>query len=151
MHFGTLLETDHKQDDDIAFKYVMQDTGSYYFGARYTYQDLLENELVPFKFRAIIEHYIGKDTDWGNSLESHLYYMEKDSFSYKTFEQLKAKMKVAILVEKKSLLGKKKVQYEEKTMPISKFVEMNLAQKKAKGVIVREVGISKLALMSFSV
>ncbi len=46
------------QDND--FKYYMQDTGHLYFGARYSYTELMEHEMVPFKFKSIIEHYIMK-------------------------------------------------------------------------------------------
>ena len=34
------------------FKYVMQDTGSIFLGARYSYRELLEAEAVPFKLKA---------------------------------------------------------------------------------------------------
>ena len=39
------------QDND--FKYYMQDTGHLYFGARYSYTELMEHEMVPFKFKSI--------------------------------------------------------------------------------------------------
>ena len=42
------------------FKYVMQDTGSIYVGAKYAYEELLEAEAVPFKLKAILTHYILK-------------------------------------------------------------------------------------------
>ena len=36
------------------FKYYMQDIERHYFGARYSYNELLNNEMVPFKFKTII-------------------------------------------------------------------------------------------------
>ena len=36
-------------------------------------------------------------------------------------------------------------------MPLAEFVDMNLAQKKAKGVVIQELALSKLGLMAFSV
>ena len=71
------------QDND--FKYYMQDTGHLYFGARYSYAELLEHEMVPFKFKSIIEHYIMKDTRPDTTLESQFYYMMPEMFSYKTY------------------------------------------------------------------
>lgn len=146
-----IMKTDYSASQDMDFKYVLQDTGSYLLGAKYTYEELMEHEQVPFKFKAIVEHYIAKDTELSTSLESQMYYMSTSDFSYKTFEQLKTKIKVSRLVEKKSLFGKSKMIYEEKIMSLKEFCEINLAKKKASGILIREVIISKLALMSFSV
>lgn len=138
--------------DYSEFKYVLQDTGNYYIGSKYTYADMIELDTIPFKFKAIIDHYFSKDTELDTTLESQLYYMTKDQFSYQTYLQLKAKVKVSILVPKKKLFSKEeKYVYEEQIIPLKEFEEMNLAQKKSKGVIVRELVISKLALMGFSV
>ena len=90
------------QDND--FKYFMQDVGNLYMGARYSYKEIRENEMVPFKLKSIIEHYIMKDTQAETTLESQFYYMTEEEFSYKTYMQLKAKVKVCMYVEKKSFL-----------------------------------------------
>ncbi len=133
------------------FKYFMQDTGSLYLGAKYTYQEILEDEMVTFKFKSIVEHYIMKDTDPETTLESQLYYMTPEQFSYKTYIQLKARVKVSLLVEKRGLLGRGGVKYENKVMKLDEFAGMNLAQKKKSGVVVQELILSKLSLMAFSV
>lgn len=133
------------------YKYFMQDTGSVYLGAKLSYAEILQDEMINFKYKSIVEHYIFKDTDPETTLESHLYYMTKEQFSYRTYEQLKTKVKVNILEEKKSLFGRQKTGYTTKLIPLAAFAEMNLAQKKAKGVVIQELVISKLALMSFSV
>jgi len=147
-----LIDSLSEQTGYEEFRYVMQDNGNYYFGAKYSYAECLENEDVPFKFRAIIEHYISKDTDVENTLESHLYYLTEDQFSYKTLKQLKARVKVSVLTEKKRLFKKdKKYVYQEQIMGIDDLIDMNLAVKKGRGMIIRELVISKLALMSFSV
>ena len=137
------------QDND--FKYYMQDVGSLYFGARYSYEELMAHEMVPFKFKSIIEHYITKDTQLDTTLESQFYYMTDDLFSYRTYMQLKAKVKISLLVEKKPLFGTKKSVYRTRVLSLDEFVRMNLAQKKKCGVIIQEIILSKLALMSFSV
>jgi len=133
------------------FKYFMQDAGSIYLGAKLSYAELLQDEMVNFKYKSIVEHYIFKDTDPETTLESQLYYMTDDQFSYKTYGQLKARVKISILEEKKGFLGKKKTGYQSKVMRLDEFVKLNLAQKKAAGVVVHELILSKLALMSFSV
>ena len=113
--------------------------------------EILQDEMVNFKYKSIVEHYIFKDTDPETTLESQLYYMTKEQFSYKTYQQLKARVKVSILEERKTFFGKSKTGYVTKVMPLAEFVDMNLAQKKAKGVVVQELALSKLGLMSFSI
>lgn len=137
------------QDND--FKYVMQDTGSVYLGARFTFQELMEQEMVPFKIKAILTHYIFKEVNPATSLESQFYYMESGNFLYDTFCQLKIRLKVNVLEEKKTLFGKKEMKYVEKVYTLQQFADINLAKKKASGVIIREIIISKLAMMTFSV
>lgn len=133
------------------FKYFMQDVNALYIGAYYNYGELMENEMVPFKLKSIIEHYIMKDTQADTTLESQFYYMTGEEFSYRTYTQLKAKVKVCMFVESKSLFGKEKIVYKNKIIPLSQFVQMNLAQKKKYGVKVQEIILSKLAMMAFSV
>lgn len=140
------METENKD-----YKYFMQDTGSVYLGAKLSYAEIMQDEMVNFKYKSIVEHYIFKDTDPETTLESHFYYMTKEQFSCRTYEQLRVKLKVSIREEKRSLLGKKKMGYTTKLMPLAALVDMNLAQKKAKGLVIQELAISKLALMSFSV
>ena len=137
------------QDND--YKYFMQDSGTIYLGGRYSYQEILENEMVSFKFKSIIEHYISKDTDLATTLESHLYYMTQDQFSYRTYKQLKARVKISVLREKKTLFSGTKVGYQTETVKLDTFTQWNLAQKKKQGVIVQELILSKLALMTFIV
>ena len=107
---------------------------------------------APFKFRAIIEHYIYKDTLPETSLESHLYYMTPDMFSARTYCELGAKVKVGIDEQVSSLFGKKKkIVRKERLIKVEDFMEMDTAAKKRKNVAIMELVISKLALMSFSV
>lgn len=137
------------QYDD--FKYFMQDVGTLYLGAYYNYEEIMGNEMVPFKLKSIIEHYIMKDTQADTTLESQFYYMTEQEFSYRTYMQLKAKVKVCMYVEKKALFGKKKAVYQNKVIPLAEFVQMNLAQKKKYGVKVQEIILSKLSVMAFCV
>lgn len=137
------------QDND--FKYVIMDTGNIYIGARFSYKELLTQEMLPFKLKTILNRYILKEANPDTTLESEFYYMKKDTFLYDTFCQLKVKVKVNVLVEKKTLFGKTGSQYEEKILKLKELTGINLAKKKASGMIVREIIVSKLGLMTFGV
>ena len=142
------ITTDIQNDD---FKYFMQDTGTIYLGAKYSYAEILGQEMVNFKYKSIIEHYILKDTDPETTLESQLYYMTPDQFSYRTYRQLKAKVKVSMLVQKKRLFGEAKTVYESRVLKLEELADMNLAKKKQCGMVIQELAMSKLALMGFNV
>ena len=133
------------------FKYFMQDTGSIYLGAKFSYAEILEQEMVSFKYKSIIEHYIMKDTDPETTLESQLYYMTPDQFSYKTYMQLKAKVKVSMLMPKKRFFFEAKAVYQSRMVKLDELVNMNLAKKKQCGMVIQELALSKLALMAFNV
>lgn len=133
------------------FKYVLQDTGNIYLGARFSYEELLEQEMVPFKLKAILTHYILKEAAPDTTLESQFYYLTGGSFAYETFMQLKIRVKVQKQVEKKTLLGKRKTEYREEILSLKELTEVNLARKKACGMLIREIIISKLGMMTFSV
>lgn len=133
------------------YKYFMQDTGSIYVGARLSYAEILQDDMVSFKYKSIIEHYVLKDTDPETTLESQLYYMTKEQFSYRTYQQLKARVKISILEERKGFWGKTKTGYQTRILPLAEFTDMSLARKKAKGVLVQELILSKLGLMAFSI
>lgn len=145
------MQTQNPEIPNNDFKYYMQDVGNLYLGAYYNYEELIRHEMLPFKLKSIIEHYIMKDTTADTTLESQFYYMTSDMFSYRTYMQLKAKVKLCMLVEKKTLFGEKKMVYCNKVLPLSEFVQMNLAQKKKYGVKIQEIILSKLAVMTFSV
>lgn len=133
------------------FKYVMQDTGYLYLGAKYTYEELLSSEMAPFKLKAILNHYILKEVSLETTLESQFYYLDQKSFLYEVFSQLKVKVKAQVQTEQKSLLGKKKMVYREQIFSLKDLTEMNLAKKKASGMMIREIIISKLGMMTFSI
>lgn len=133
------------------FKYVIQDTGSLYLGARFSYEELLGHEMVPFKLKAILTHYILKEASPDTTLESQFYFLERNTFLYEIFKQLKIRVKIQRQVEKKSLLGKKTTVYKEEILTLDELTEINLARKKASGMLIREIIVSKLGMMTFSV
>ena len=54
------------------FKYSMQDVSRVYVGSKYTFEELLDDEDLLFKFRMIVERYILPEADLQDTLESHL-------------------------------------------------------------------------------
>lgn len=131
------------------YKYSMQDTGSLYIGTKYTFEELLEQENIPFKFRLIVERYILPEADPQDTLETHLYYLDPKSFLVKIYTQLKARIKVNIIEDKRTLTGKVKKQYTTKILTVEELVKMNPAGKEKLGMVVQELKVSKLAMMSF--
>ena len=129
------------------YKYCMQDTGRLYVGSKYTMGELLEAEDILFKFRMIVERYILPESDLEDTLETHLYYLEKGKFLVQTYKHMKARIKVNIIEEKKNLLGKKKKEYVTRNLTIDELVEMPVEEKERKGLVIQELSVSKLALM----
>lgn len=130
------------------YKYIMQDTSNLYVGAKFTFGEILENEELSFKFRMIVEKYILPKASPQDSIESHLYYMDKDSFLVKIYDHLKARIKVNVIEEKRTLLGKVKKEYVTKTLKINELVQMSTADKERCGMVIQELKVSKLAMMS---
>ena len=133
------------------YKYVMADTSRFYIGAKYSYRELIFNEDVPFKAKTIFERYILPEVSGDTTLESHFYFMKKEEFACRTFQQLKVKVKVSRIRTKKSLFGKAKRVYVTETMPLFELCGMSKEAKERDGIIIQEIGISKLALASFAV
>ena len=133
------------------FKYMLQDVNRIYIGAKYTYRELMEHPETAFKFNSVIEHYLLKDTDPDTSLESDFYYMRPDSFSYRTYEQLKVKCRISVLTEKKGRGSTPERVYREQTLSLQELAAIPSAQKKKDGIVVQEIILSKIALISFVV
>ncbi len=129
------------------FKYYMQDIERYYFGARYSYSELLNNEMVPFKFKTIITKYLKDYVDYDTTLESHLYYIKMDSFDYKIYRQLRSRVRTTLY--KKAQNPDKG--FTEKLYTIEELARISPEEKERKGIIVRELVISKLAMFAFTV
>lgn len=148
--FGDSVSNKRSYED---YKYVMQDRSAYSFGARLTYAECLDDSDVPFKFRAIIEHYILKDDiDPNTSLESHLYYMNGEEFSARTYIELKARVRVWMKQPVKGLFGRKtKMEFKESVIPLSELFGMDTDTKKINELKIGELILPKLALMGFSV
>ena len=133
------------------YKYVMNDMGSIYLGAKFSYQELLDNPDLNFKLRSVISHYVLKYSDKENTLESEFYYLNKDNGLYDVFNELKVKVKVLENKEKKNLFGKTSTVNTERVLQLKELTEIDTDTKKGEGMVICEVIISKLALMSFTI
>jgi len=130
-------------------KYNMQDTGNLYVGCKYTMEEIINEDDMPFKFRLVVERYILPEADLQDTLESHLYYLDPKSFLVKIYTQLKARVKISVIEEKKSLFGGRKKQYVTKMVSVDELVKLSTADKEAMGIVIQELKVSKLALMGF--
>lgn len=129
------------------YKYSMQDTGRLYVGCRYTFAELLEAEDVLFKFRLLVQKYILPEADGEDTLESHLYYLEPGGFLVKLYKQMKARVKVNVIEERKSPFGRRKKEYVTKQLTIEQLTGMTKEEKETCGLVIQEISVSKLALL----
>ena len=130
-------------------KYVMQDVGTLYVGTKYLFGEILENEEIPFKFRLLCERYLLPEADREDSLETHLYYLDSKCFLVKIFKQLRAKVKINVLVEKKDRQGRVSKEYVTKNLTVEELTKLSPQEKEAQGVVIQELAVSKFALMAF--
>lgn len=131
------------------YKYSMQDVSRIYVGCKYTFGEILEEEEIPFKFRLIIERYILPEADKEDTLETHLYYLSPESFLVKIYRQMKARIRVNLIGEKKSFPGLGsggKKQYMTKMLTIEELVSLPPEEKEKQGYVIQELSVSKLAL-----
>lgn len=131
-----------RSTDNRDYKYVMQDISNIYLGARFTYEELLEEDEIPLKVKKLINGYIKQNVDNDHlSLESHFYYMEDNGFLYQTFLQLKTKIRISIFSQKKK-------HYITEMVKLQDFVKIPTEEKKKQGILIQEIVISKLALLT---
>ena len=111
---------------------------------------MLKREEIPYKWKAIIRHYLLKETSPETTMENHIFFMKEDDFAYETFQELKASFKMSVWTEAD---GKKHKHghYESREYKISEIVQSEELHRKMDTIIVEELHLTKLALMMFSV
>ena len=131
------------------FKYVIQDLSNVYIGAKYTYGEMMDVDAIPFKFKAILSHYMLKEVEADTTAENHLFYLDKEGRSYMAYKQLKAKFKMSVWEEAD---GKKRKTpgYISREYTVDQVLDDPALMKKKDSIVVEEIHLSKLALMSFS-
>ena len=103
------------------YKYVMHDLTNIYIGAKYTYDEIMDNDDVPFKFKTILSRYILKEVAGNTTLENHIFYIKKEDMSYMIYKQMKAKFKLNVFREDGH--GKGQPGYVQKEYKIQDIVE----------------------------
>ncbi|MEG1847876.1 MAG: hypothetical protein RR238_05335 [Lachnospiraceae bacterium] len=125
------------------YKYMIQDMNRIYFGANYTYAEMLEEDEIPMKFKTAIHRIFAKDIPLTATLAEQLSLVEETQMSYLAYHQLKIKIKVTSLhpTEKG---------YESKYLTFDEFMEEEQSKVRAEESFVEEIMIKKLHLMAFS-
>ena len=52
------------------YRYILQDAGTLYVGAKFTFGDIAKEEEIPFKFRSIVMRHLMTEVDKGDTFES---------------------------------------------------------------------------------
>lgn len=142
-------------DKNNDFKFILQDSSYIYFGKELSYADIIENEDVPFKFKAIVNNYVKKDLPQDSALEEkmaiHLLELSDDAFSIKVYEQLKLKVRIFYKVEKRNIFGQIKDKWIHKVCTLHEYRNEYRDKIMRQEVGVEDVSISKLALMVISI
>lgn len=136
------------QTDNRDFKYVLQDAGKIYIGARYTYREMMEEDMVPFKFKAIINHYMLPENLADTPIAEHIFTLKKTDMSYFAYHQLKARFRLNVYGWAGEA-GRKKDGYQSRYYTMEEIAENGeLSQRQ---LVVEELMFSKLSLMMLQV
>ena len=130
---------------DQDFKYIIQDLTNIYLGARSTYEELMEDENVPHKLKEIIVRVMLTEVAPDTTPENHVFYMEKDSASFKAYKKMKARFKMSVW-ETADGKKRKKSGYVNREYSVEEIVGSKELHEKKDTIIVEEVHISKLGL-----
>lgn len=133
------------------YRYILQDTGTLFVGAKFTFGDIAKEEEIPFKFRSIVMRHLMTEVDKEDTFESVFYYMKPEGYLYEVFLQLRAKVKVSQLTPIKGMFSKNKWVYKEHIYKLKEFVALSKEEKERLGIVVQEIQCSKLGIMTFSV
>lgn len=128
------------------FKYVLQDASRVYIGAKYSYQEMMDAEEIPFKWKAILSHYILKEVAGDTTPENHIFYMSDTSVSYMVYKQMKIRFKLSFPV----LSKKGGWQYKSEYHTIEEIVSQDEWRAGRDEIMVEELVISKLQMMLMS-
>ena len=130
------------------FKYSIQDSNCLYIGTKYTLDEIAENEEILFKFRRVCAESLKNGSDGEDTLETMLYYLKPDDFRLQVLKQMRAKVRVSLIREKKTLFGKAKKEYQTIYMPVQELVSISVPEKEEQGIVIQELRVNKLALMT---
>lgn len=130
---------------DNDFKYVLQDFSNIYIGARSSYGELAENEDLPHKLREVIVRIFLTETAEDTTPENHLFYLTKDSASYRALKKMKARFRMSVWEEADGK-KRKKSGYVNREYGLDEIVDSGELHAQKDSIIVEEMHISKLGL-----
>jgi len=131
------------------YKHAIQDITNLYLGGKLTYADIMDNEEIPFKFRAIVMHYMIDGIDPDTTLENHLFYIKKNSMAYMVYKKLKARFMLNVFYEDGH--GKGKPGYHIDEFEIDDILDNEDLLANKDTIFLTEVRISKLKMMAITV
>ena len=127
------------------FKYVMHDLTNLYIGAKYTYNELLVLDEVPFKLKTLISRFILKEVDGDTKIEDHIFYLKETDMSYQIYKEMKTKFRLNVWKDEND--GVKKPGYKSASYRITDIIANEELMRKKDITIVEELHITKLGLM----
>ena len=120
--------------------------------AKYTYDEIMNVDEVPFKLKVILSHYMLKEVAGNTTLENHIFYMKPDDMSYMVYKRMKARFKLNVFKEDGHGKGKPGyIQKEYKIQDIVEGPEAAMLHEKMNQIFVEEMHITKLGLLSVSI
>ena len=128
------------------FKYVMHDMSNLYIGAKYSYDELLVSDDVPFKLKTLISRFILREVAGSTTIENHIFYLKETDMSYQIFKEMKAKFRLSVWKDETD--GVKKPGYKSETYRITEIIGNEELMRKKDITIVEEMHITKLRLMA---
>ena len=131
------------------FKYVMQDMTNLYIGAKYSYEELMKLDEVPFKLKTILSHYMLREVAPETKIEDHIFYLTEQDMSYLVYKQMKARFRLSVWKDESD--GVKKPGYKSQVYRIGEIIGNKELMEKKDTIIVEEVHITKLGLMGVSI
>ncbi len=134
------------------FRYVMHDMTNLYIGGKYTYDELMGVDEIPFKLKTIFSHYMLKEVAGNTTLENHVFFMKPTDESYLVYKQMKTRFKLNVFREDGH--GKGKPGYVQKSYKLEEIVEGKEAaflHENMDTIFVEEMHITKLGLLSVGI
>ena len=132
---------------DTDFKYIIQDISNIYIGARSTYGELAENEDLAHKLREVIVRIFLKEVAEDTTPENHLFYLKKDSASYRVMKKMRVRFRMSVWEEGDGK-KRKKPGYVNRDYTLDEVLDSEELQQKKDTIVVEEMRVSKLGLAS---
>ena len=107
---------------------------------------MMDTDEIPFKFKAILSHYILKDVAEDTSPENHIFFIKDTDISYMVYKQMKVRFKMNFPV----LSRRGTWQYRSEYHTIDEIMKNEQWKEHMDEIVVEEMMISKLQIMMMS-